>query len=75
MRLFHSDAVVAIDWHRGVWWGRPQPSAHRMANDLRRKGYQPKRPAPEDYRFLKQQKFARRFMAAQRGERPFPLPH
>lgn len=75
MRLFHSDAVVAIDWHRRVWWGRLQPSALRMANDLRRQGFYPTTPAVENYRFPKQQKFARRFLAAQRGERPYPQQH
>lgn len=65
MRLFPYDAVVAVHWHRPVWHGRPQP---------RRPVDTGVRVEPGEYRFEKQKKFARRFMAAQRGERPYPRP-
>lgn len=75
MRFVPSDAAIALSWHRQVWYGRPQPRRFDLASDLKRQAYSPVRPSAAEYRFPKQQKFARRFMAAQRGERPFPLPH
>lgn len=56
---------VALNWHPQVWTGRPRPRAV-VDNGTR---------APVGlYRFEQQKKFARRFMAAQRGERAFPRP-
>lgn len=56
---------LAITWHDPVWTGRARARRIVDTGGRVKQGF---------YRLEKQKKQARRFMAAERGERPFPRP-